>query len=35
VKEILSEETYWESFLTELEKPDYAAFRKCVSAILR
>jgi hypothetical protein len=34
VKEILSEETYWESFLTELEKPDYANFKRSVSAML-
>jgi len=36
VRNILSnDKSYWDSFLTELEKPDYAAFKKSVAAILR
>jgi hypothetical protein len=34
VKEILSQESFWEHFLTELEKPDYAAFKERVATFL-
>lgn len=35
VREILTQETYWEHFLTELEKPDYAGFKNRVAALPR
>jgi hypothetical protein len=35
VKRILWQEMYWEHFLTELDKPDCAAFKVSVGALLR